>query len=206
MTRDPLQGDDHEPSQSDSLNDSAPETSARRPPQPLPARLAEFERVYREQFGTVASYFARRSLDPQLVADLVAETFVAALRSFDDHDAAHGSPRAWMLGLSRRVHSRYRESDPRGEELARSRSLSQILDARETEELIWWIDLEASSRELITRLSRMSAMDREAFELVDICGLSTAEAARVMGISAGALRVRVLRTRTRLRREAGGHV
>jgi RNA polymerase sigma-70 factor (ECF subfamily) len=48
----------------------------------------------------------------------------------------------------------------------------------------------------------MSALDREAVELVDLCGLTPAEAARELGISRGALRVRVLRTRARLRREA----
>ena len=66
---------------------------------------------------------------------------------------------------------------------------------------MWWIDLERSSRGLIERLERMSKLDREAVELVDLCELTPAEAARELGISNGALRVRMLRTRARLRRE-----
>jgi RNA polymerase sigma-70 factor (ECF subfamily) len=71
---------------------------------------------------------------------------------------------------------------------------------------MWWIDLERSSRGLIERLARMSALDREAVELVDICGLTPGEAARELGITRGALRVRLLRTRARLQREGGGDV
>jgi DNA-directed RNA polymerase specialized sigma24 family protein len=56
------------------------------------------------------------------------------------------------------------------------------------------------------RLAPMSVLDREAVELVDICGLSPAEAARELGVSTGALRVRLARTHARLRREGGGHV
>jgi RNA polymerase sigma-70 factor (ECF subfamily) len=68
---------------------------------------------------------------------------------------------------------------------------------------MYWIDIERSSRELMERLAPMSALDREAVELVDLCGLSPAEAASALGISTGALRVRLVRTHARLRREGG---
>ena len=69
---------------------------------------------------------------------------------------------------------------------------------------MWWIDVERSSRELMERLAPMSALDREAVELVDLCELTPAEAARELGVSTGALRVRLVRTRARLKREGGG--
>jgi RNA polymerase sigma factor (sigma-70 family) len=205
MDRDPLPDDDHDAQQSDSLNDSTAAIPDPAPAEQLAPRLAEFERIYREQFGAVVSYFARRTLEPQLVADLVADTFVAALRSFDGYEASYGSARAWLVALARRVHSLHRESDPRDDGRAGEASLAQMLDADEQTELMWWIDLERSSRDLVRSLARMSVMDREAIELVDLCGLTAAEAARELGISRGALRVRVLRTRARLRREAGDH-
>jgi hypothetical protein len=40
---------------------------------------AEFERVYRANVDAVSAYFARRTADPQLVADLTADTFVAVI-------------------------------------------------------------------------------------------------------------------------------
>lgn len=205
MQRDHFHHDDDD-ERSDSLNDSAADTSGEGPRAPLAPRLAEFEGLYRAEFGPVASYFARRSLDPQLVADLTADTFVAAIQSFHSYDPAAVSPRAWAIGIARRVYARYRESDPREEDPTRRGSIRGMLDGRETKELMWWIDVERSSRDLIERLARMSAMDREAVELVDLCGLAPAEAARELGVSSGALRVRLLRTRARLRREGGGDV
>jgi RNA polymerase sigma factor (sigma-70 family) len=200
MRRDPLRPGDDDDRQSDSLNGSAAEK-----PQhgELSPRLAEFERLYRAEFGAVAAYFARRCEDPQLVADLTADTFVAAIRSFAEYDPRKTGTRAWAIGIARRVYTRFRESDPR-EQTGRTGSAQQLLDRAETKELTWWIDVERSSRELMERLAPMSALDREALELVDLCGLSHGEAARELGVSTGALRVRLARTRTRLKREGGG--
>ncbi len=199
MHREPLlPGDDDDSRQSESLNRSAAE-----PPGPGPrgaSRLEEFERLYRAEFGQVVSYFARHFSDPQLVADLTADTFVAAIRAFPQYDPQRTRPRAWAIGIARRVLERYRHSDPRGEDPERRRSLQNMLDRTETKELTWWIDVERSSRALIERLERMSRLDREALELVDLCELTPAEAAAELGISSTALRVRLARTRARLRR------
>jgi RNA polymerase sigma-70 factor (ECF subfamily) len=203
MQQDPLRPGDDDDRQSDSLNDSAAEDPSSASVGGLSPRLAEFERLYRAEFGTVAAYFARRVADPQLVADLTADTFVAAIRSFDEYETGKRSSRAWAIAVARRVHGRYLESDPR-DAATRGRSPAhRLLDRAETKELTWWIDVEQSSRELMERLSAMSALDREAVELVDLCGLSTAEAAHELGVSSGALRVRLVRTRARLKREGG---
>ena len=164
-------------------------------------RLGEFERLYRSEFGTVVSYFARHYADPQLVADLTADTFVAAIQAFHAWQPGGSRPRPWAIGIARRVRERHRRSDPRSEDRERRRSLQLFLDRAEMRELLWWIDVERSSRELIDRLERMPSLDREALELVDLCGLTPAEAARELGISPAALRVRLRRTRRRLRRE-----
>ncbi len=206
MRQDPLRPDDSDDQQSDSLNDSAAEGQRGERPEPLPPRLAEFERVYRAQFGAVAAYFARRCAEPQLIADLTADTFVAAIRSFNEHDPRRTSDRAWAIGVARRVYARYRESDPRESRPDSRGSAQQLLDRAETKELMWWIDVERSSRELMERLAPMSVLDREALELVDLCELTPAEAARELGVSTGALRVRLARTHARLRREGGGRV
>jgi RNA polymerase sigma-70 factor (ECF subfamily) len=206
MQRDPLPDGDDDDLQSDSLNDSAAENQGRQKRPPAPGRLGEFERIYRAEFGSIVGYFARRYEDPQLVADLAADTFVAAIQAYRTLDPASISPRAWTIGLARRVNARYQESDPRTEDPERRRSLQGLLDRAERKELMWQIDIERSSRGLIERLQAMSRLDREAIELVDLCELSGAEAARELGISAGALRVRLVRSRARLRREGGADV
>jgi RNA polymerase sigma factor (sigma-70 family) len=204
MNRHPLlPGDDDDPQQSESLNDSAAETLGSASVASGSPLLAEFELLYREQFGAVVSYFARRYDDPQLVADLTADTFVAAIQSFRERDVDALSPRAWAIGIARKVWIRYRESDPRAEDRARRGSIERLLDPAETEELTLWIDIERASRELFERLRRMPRLDREAVELVDLCALSPAEAARQLGVSQAGLRVRLARSRARLGREGG---
>ena len=203
MQQDPLRPGDDDDRQSDSLNDSAAEDRGTTPVGGPSPRLAAFERLYRAEFGAVAAYFARRCEEPQLVADLTADTFVAAIRSFEEYESASTGSRAWAISIARRVYARYLESDPRDQATSTGSSAHGLLDPAETKELMWWIDVERSSRELMDRLRAMSALDREAVELVDLCGLSTAEAARELGLSSGALRVRLVRTRARLRREGG---
>src|SRR5947209_2610796 len=112
MQQDPLRPGDDDDRQSDSLNDSAAERHRKGAGGELSPRLAAFERVYRTEFGAVAAYFARRCAEPQLVADLTADTFAAAIHSFDAYDPARTGSRAWAIGIARRVYARYGESDP----------------------------------------------------------------------------------------------
>ena len=64
---------------------------------------AEFERLYRANVDAVTAYFARRAADPQVVADLTADTFVAAITSFGSFDPRRGTARSWVFGIARRV-------------------------------------------------------------------------------------------------------
>lgn len=65
---------------------------------------AEFERLYRANVEAVTSYFARRSTDPHVVADLTADTFVTAITSFGSFDPGKGTPRSWVFGIARHVY------------------------------------------------------------------------------------------------------
>jgi hypothetical protein len=54
---------------------------------------AEFERLYRANVEPVTSFFARRSADPETVADLTADTFVQVIISLGGFDPAKGTAR-----------------------------------------------------------------------------------------------------------------
>jgi hypothetical protein len=71
------------------------------------------------------------------------------------------------------------------------------------DELAARIDAQRAGRELLARLARLSAVEREALELVDLAGLTPHEAASVLGVAPGALRVRLFRARRRLRTKGG---
>ncbi len=76
-----------------------------------------------------------------------------------------------------------------------------MLDADETDGLAERIDAQSQGRVLLERCAFLPALEREAVELVDVAGLEPKEAARVLEVSAGTLRVRLHRARARLRKE-----
>jgi RNA polymerase sigma-70 factor (ECF subfamily) len=163
---------------------------------------AEFERIYRAQVDAVTAYFARRSADPQAVADLTADTFVQAIVSFGGFDPRRGTERSWLFGIARRVYAGHCEASSNQREKAVRLAGRRELDGDQIGELLDRIDAERAGRRLVTELTAFPVLDRGLVELVDIAGLRVKEAAGVLGIPAGAARMRLMRARARLRRAA----
>jgi RNA polymerase sigma factor (sigma-70 family) len=65
-----------------------------------------FATFYRRHERTMLGFFARRTGDPELAADLTAETFAAALVGVRRFDPARGPALAWMFGIARNKLSR----------------------------------------------------------------------------------------------------
>ena len=177
------------------------------PPGPDPARptggrgaAAEFELLYRAQVDAITAYFARRSADPQTVADLTADTFVQAIASFGSFDPRRGSGRGWLFGIARRVYAGHCEARSRRQESVARLAGRRELEPDQVAELLDRIDAERAGRALVTALAALPAADRALVELVDLDGLTPKEAAATLGLSAGAARMRLMRARTRLRK------
>jgi RNA polymerase sigma-70 factor (ECF subfamily) len=164
--------------------------------------VAEFERVYRANVDVVTAFFARRSADPQTVADLTADTFVAAITSFAAFDPARGTARAWVFGIARRVYAAHCEAHARQHNRVLRLAGRRELEADHVEELIGRIDAERAGRRLVTELTALPEADRAVIELVDLAGLKPSEAAAVLGAAPGTVRMRLMRARARLRRAA----
>ncbi|HEX4832316.1 MAG TPA: RNA polymerase sigma factor [Trebonia sp.] len=163
---------------------------------------AEFERLYRANVAAVTAYFARRTADPHVVADLTADTFVAAITGFGSFDPRKGTARAWVFGIAGHVYAGHCHA--RGQQRDR---LARLAGRREpepdqVEELLARIDAERAGRDLVTGLSQLPAGDRALVELVDLAGLRPKEAAAALGLTPGATRMRLMRARARLRRHA----
>src|SRR5688572_3241332 len=62
-----------------------------------------FALLYRRHVHALLGYFYRRTRDPELAADLCAETFAAALDGAHRFDPARGPAVAWLYGIARRV-------------------------------------------------------------------------------------------------------
>lgn len=162
------------------------------------ASAAEFEVFYRATVNDVTKFFARRCSEPQLVADLSSEVFLQALASLDSFDPDRGSARGWLFGIVRRVWAQHCERAARGREAVSALAAHRQLSDDEIEDIAGRIDAQRAARELLASSAGLSDLERAAVELVDLTGLEPREAANVLGISAGALRVRLFRARKRL--------
>lgn len=171
----------------------------RPPTRPPGAAAAEFERIYRANVDAVTAFFARRSVDPQTVADLTADTFVRAITSFGTYDPRKGTPRAWVFGIARRVHAGHCDAASQHRDRTQRLAGRRELDTDQIEELVDRIDAARAGRDLMAELAGLPEPDRMLVELVDIDGLKVKEAAVALGMSPGAARMRLMRTRTRLR-------
>jgi RNA polymerase sigma factor (sigma-70 family) len=191
------------------------ETAAPPPHQPAPPPAqgewvamdgagAEFERIYRANVAAVTGYFARRSADPQTVADLTADTFIQAITSFATFDPRRGTARGWVFGIAKRVYAAHCKAHSQQRDRVLRLAGRRELAPDHVEELLDRIDAERAGRAMVTELATLAPLDRAAIELVDIAGLRAKEAAGVLGVAPGALRMRLMRTRARLRKAAIG--
>ncbi|WP_112229744.1 RNA polymerase sigma factor [Lentzea atacamensis] len=168
-------------------------------PPPVAPAAREFEAVYQAEFDVVMAYFARRTADPQTAADLTADTFVAAITSFGTFDRTRGTARSWLLGIARRVFAQHCETVSRGRDVVVRMNGRRVLSGDEIDDLVGRIDAERKGRELVAAMASLPALDREVVELVDLVGMTPKEAAAVLGVSSGALRIRLFRARGKIR-------
>jgi len=168
-----------------------------------PSAATEFERLYRANVDAVTAYFARRSADPQLVADLTADTFVAVITGFESFDPRKGTARAWLFGIAGHVYAShcaaYTQQQTKLQRLAGRRDLSPD----QVEELLERIDAERAGSGLLAELARLPERDRAVIDLVDLAGLRPKEAAAALGLTPGTVRMRLMRARSRLRQQSG---
>jgi RNA polymerase sigma-70 factor (ECF subfamily) len=160
----------------------------------------EFERLYRANVDAVTAYFARRTDDPHLVADLTADTFVGVITGFGSFDPRKGTARAWVFGIAGHVYASHCESFSRHQHRLERLAGRRDLDVDQVEELVERIDAERAGRELIVALAALPERDRAVIELVDVAGLTPKEAAAALALPPGTARMRLMRARTRLRK------
>jgi RNA polymerase sigma-70 factor (ECF subfamily) len=160
--------------------------------------IAEFEQLYRANVDAVMAYFARRSRDPHAVADLTADTFVAVITAFGTFDPQKGTARAWMFGIARHVYASHCQAHSQQQRKLERLAGRRELEPDQVEELLDRIDAERAGRDLITGLASLPERDRAVIELVALAGLRPKEAAVALGLTPGAVRMRLLRTRARL--------
>jgi RNA polymerase sigma-70 factor (ECF subfamily) len=153
---------------------------------------AGFEAFYRRYYERILAYALRR-VAPEEAEDVVADTFLTALRRFDELPE---DPLPWLFGVARRVIANYRRSSRRRQALSQElgqlppASLMSASSQDPGEEL-------AAHAEVIAAFAQLSDHDREALSLVLWEELSPQRAAWAMSCSPAAFAVRLHRARRR---------
>jgi RNA polymerase sigma-70 factor (ECF subfamily) len=149
----------------------------------------DFEDFYGRYVDRVSSYVLRHA-SIRDAEDIVAETFTVAWRKRVEKMA---DPMPWLIVTARNVTRQVRRKEvSAGEIVVRLTDLIQTSSPS--------AEITALRRAEITEgLAGLDELSREALLLTSWDGLSGIDAARVLGITPGALRVRVHRARTAMK-------
>lgn len=143
--------------------------------------------IYDRHHRQVRAYALSRA-GGVLADDVVSETFLVALRRFDE---LPDDPLPWLLGIARRViFSGYRRE-------ARQASIATQIQVWVEEATRDVAEGVAEKAVTLMALARLSDQDRELLTLLAWHDLSAAEAAKVIGCSRATFFVRLHRARKR---------
>ena len=149
----------------------------------------DFEELYRATYPRVLAY-ARSVASREDADDAVAETYAIAWRR--QRDIPRGAELGWLIGVTRRVLANARRSRRRAGALHALLDLQPRAPGPDPAERV-------EDGELRDALMALSPLDREAVLLTAWFDLSSADAARALGITPAAFRMRTARARRRLR-------
>jgi RNA polymerase sigma-70 factor (ECF subfamily) len=176
------------------VNDDAAATSG---PGRRRSSAAAFSRYVEPEVPVLYRVALTMAGQPADAEDLVQDTLVRAYRAIDRFDGAH--PRAWLLTILRNTHrNRARRRIPallHGDE-PEAGLLDRGGDSRSTEDIVVDAQFEAV---VADALAALPAMHRVVVQLVDLDGLTYAEAALALGVPRGTVMSRLHRARARIR-------
>ena len=159
-----------------------------------------FAAFYRRHAQPLTAFFLRRTGDAELAADLVAETFAAALAGAGRYDPARGAAIAWLYGIARNqlLHAQRRgRADDR---MRRRLGMERLeLTDRAIERVEAVAAADGTARALRDLLDELPAAQRAAVEARVVGEQEYADIASAAATTEPVIRQRVSRGLARLR-------
>jgi RNA polymerase sigma-70 factor (ECF subfamily) len=159
---------------------------------------AAFEVLFQRHMRAIWNYTQRLTGSWSEAEDLTATTFLTAWRKREQLRVVNGSALPWLYTVARNLtRTQHRSTTRMRRALARLPGPGVAED--HADEVSARIDEDAQVRRLRAALPRLPAAEREAVELCVLAGLSTADAAAILGRAEVSVRSRLSRAKARLR-------
>jgi RNA polymerase sigma-70 factor (ECF subfamily) len=157
--------------------------------------LQPTEQMWREMLPRLRNFVRRRLADPDRADDIVAEILLRIHQnaaSLDDHELMPN----WVFRIARNaVIDEYRRAGRSREQLTATLQDEPIQPPTDQDESAAVRELSACLRPM---LNGLPAEQRDALEMVDLAGMTQADAAQRAGVSLSGMKSRVQRGRRRL--------
>jgi RNA polymerase sigma-70 factor, ECF subfamily len=160
-----------------------------------------FELFYDRYFERVLAFFARRTLDPELAADLTAETFAAVLVARRRYRRQAGAASSWLFGIA---YHKLADARRQGYADDRARRRLGIERIELTDDDIARIDRLGETDAVAQLVQELPADQREAITARVIDEREYDEIAQELQLSETVVRKRVSRGLAAVRRRMGG--
>ena len=162
--------------------------------------------LYARHVDAVFRFAVRRCRSPEDVADLVSTVFLEIFSAAASYDRRRGEVRVWLLGIAARCLADQRRSDYRRSELVARLGTVPELRGDEHERVESMLDASRLAPSAERALAELTEAEQALFLLVAHDGLRVADAARSLGLTPVAGRMRLARARRKLRAamEPGG--
>jgi RNA polymerase sigma-70 factor (ECF subfamily) len=151
-----------------------------------------FERVYDEHAGTVYRTAMRVLANPTQAQDVVQDVFMRLWRQPDRFDAARGTLGGYLRVMA---HTRALDVWREGRVASRARERMKVLalrdEPRADDRPATAAELHGDSRVLVSQLTRLPVLQREALVLVYWGGLTAEEISERFGIPVGTVKSRI---------------
>lgn len=153
------------------------------------------EELYRRHAGWLSIRLSRRCADPAVVDEVLQDTFVAVWKGAGRYQGT-GDAGAWIWGIAiRRLVDAFRRQPPTSYPLETAADLGTLESAEDR------VLLGVEHGDLAGALHRLSPELRAVVQATVLDGLTTREAARLLGVPAGTVKTRMMRARRALRKE-----
>ena len=159
--------------------------------------------LYARHVDAVFRYAVRRCRNPDDVADLVSTVFLEMFSSAASYDRRKGEVRVWLLGIAARCLADQRRSDYRRSALVTRLGTAPDLRGEEHEHVEAMLDAARLAPSAERALAELTEAEQALFLLVAHDGLTVADAARSLGLTPVAGRMRLARARRKLRAALG---